>query len=257
MDKDLNGRVQSVDRAMTILEVLGQAERGQRLTDLSRATKLSLTTVHRLLTTLEQRQFVQYSSNDNLWHIGRGAFVVGSAFTREQHFIAAALPFLRRLRDRTHETANLGMVDESEIVLVNQIQSREINRSISAIGGRTPMFASGMGKAVLSSYPHDDVRAVVKRSGMRRVTAKTITTPADLHQQLGQIKLDGFSVDDEEYRVGVRCVAAPVFDGRNEVVCAISVSGTPARIPNERVSSMGLMVKEVAIELSRSMGAPI
>jgi len=257
MDKDLNGRVQSVDRAMTILEALEHAEGGQRLTDLARTTKLSLTTVHRLLTTLEQRHFVQFSSSDNLWHIGRGAFVVGSAFTREKHFIAAALPYLRRLRDRTHETANLGMADESEIVLVNQIQSREINRSISAIGGRTPMFASGMGKAVLASYPQDDVRAVVQRSGMRRVTAKTITTPKDLDDQLGRIKLDGFSVDDEEYRLGVRCVAAPVFDSRGEVVCAISVSGTPARMPTERVGTIGQMVKEVAGELSRAIGAAI
>ena len=80
MDKDLLGRVQSVDRALTLLEVLGEDDSGQRLTDLARRTGLSLTTVHRLLTTLEQRQFVQFSLRDNLWHVGRQAYAVGSAF---------------------------------------------------------------------------------------------------------------------------------------------------------------------------------
>ncbi|WP_284393674.1 IclR family transcriptional regulator [Devosia yakushimensis] len=251
----MSGRVQSVDRAMTIMEALGREGGGKRLTDLARVTQLSLTTVHRLLTTLEQRHFVQFSTKDNLWHIGRGAFAVGNAFTRDRNFVAAALPFLKTLRDKTHETANLGIVEDHEIVLVNQIQSREINRSISTIGGRTPLFASGMGKAVLSSYPEDEVRTLIRRSGMRRVTAKTITTPTDLEYQLGCIKLDGFSIDDEEYRVGVRCVAAAVYDGRDEVVCAISVSGTPARIPNDRVGTIGRMVLEAAQGLSRAMGA--
>jgi IclR family transcriptional regulator, acetate operon repressor len=254
MEKDLNGRVQSVDRAMTLLEVLGQEAGGYRLTDLARKSKLSLTTVHRLLTTLEQRHFVQFSQSDNLWHIGKGAFAVGSAFMRDRNFVVAALPYLRRLRDQTRETANLGIVEDSEIVLINQMPSREINRAISPVGGRTPMTASGMGKAVLSSYSRDAVEALLQRRAMTRITAKTITSPLTLDGQLERIKRDGFSVDDEEYRLGLRCVAAPVYDSRNEVVCAISVSGTPARLPDERVPMIGRIIAQAAAEFSRAMG---
>ena len=255
MDKDLNGRVQSVDRAMTLLEALGETERGQRLTDLARRTRLSLTTVHRLLTTLEQRHFVQFSQGDNLWHIGRQAYTTGSAFVRDRHFVAPALPFLRRLRDLTRETANLGVVDNGEIIVVNQIESREITRAVSRIGGRTPMTASGMGKAILSCYSRDDVTGVVDRCGMRRVTSHTLTTREDLDTHLGQARQDGYSIDNEEYSQNLRCVAAPVYDSQQEVVCAISVSGLPSRMTTERMPSLGRLVAQTAADLSHALGA--
>ena len=254
MDKDLNGRVQSVDRAMTLLEVLSEEDRGQRLTDLARRTGLSLTTVHRLLTTLEQRRFVQFSLGDNLWHVGRQTYMVGSAFVRDRHFVAPALPFLRRLRDLTRETANLGVVDNGEIILVNQIESREIKRAISRVGGRTPMTASGMGKAILSCYSHDEVTAVVARTGMRKVTSRTITSREDLDDDLERARDNGFSIDDEEFLPGLRCVAAPVYDNQQEVVCAISVSGLPNRMKPERMPALGRLIAQTAAELTCALG---
>lgn len=254
MEKDLNGRVQSVDRAMKLLEVLGDEARGQRLTDLAKKTGLSLTTVHRLLTTLEQRHFVQFSQADSLWHIGIGAFTIGTSFSSDHNFAAAALPILRHLRDQTRETANIGIVDNDEMVLLEQIQSREITRSIATVGGRTPMTASGMGKAVLACYPPEDIRGVVRRRGMRPNTPTTITNFSVLEDELTRFHADGYSVDNEEFRVGLRCVAAPVFDRRFEVVCAISVSGTPDRIPDDRVRGLGALVAKAAADLSRRMG---
>ncbi len=254
MDKDLLGRVQSVDRALTLLEVLGEDDSGQRLTDLARRTGLSLTTVHRLLTTLEQRQFVQFSLRDNLWHVGRQAYAVGSAFVRDRHFVAPALPLLRRLRDLTRETANLGVVDSGEIVLVNQIESREITRAISRVGGRTPMTASGMGKAILSCYSHDEVSAVIRKSGMRRATSKTITLRQDLDDELERARVNGYAIDSEEFQPGLRCVAAPVYDNQQEVVCAISLSGLPNRMKAERMPTLGRLVAQTAAELTRTLG---
>src|SRR5690606_23397375 len=103
MEKQLDGRVQSVDRAMLLMETLSNADGGLRLTDLARRTKLSLTTVHRLLTTLEQRQFVQFLPSDNLWHIGLHTFAIGNAFVRDRSFMVPAQQYLRRLRDQTKE----------------------------------------------------------------------------------------------------------------------------------------------------------
>lgn len=254
VEKDLNGRVQSVDRAMTLLEALSEDDKGQRLTDLARRTGLSLTTVHRLLTTLEQRHFVQFSLRDNLWHIGRQTYMVGSAFVRDRHFVAPALPFLRRLRDLTKETANLGVVDNGEIILVNQVESREDARAVSRVGGRTPMTASGMGKAILSCYSSDEVSAAVSRTGMRRLTSQTLTTREELDSELEQARDDGYAVDNEEYQNGLRCVAAPVFDSHQEVVCAISVSGGPNRMRPERLSALGRLVAQTANELTIALG---
>ena len=254
MSKQLDGRVQSVDRAMFIMETLSEAESGLRLTDLARQTKLSLTTVHRLLTTLEQRQFVQFLPSDNLWHIGLHTFAIGNAFVRDRSFVAPAQSYLRRLRDQTRETANLGVVDNGEIVLVDQLKSREITRSISSIGGRTPMTASGMGKSVLSTYSGGEVSSFLTRYGMRRVTSKTLTCRDALNVQLDSIRTNGYAVDDEEYRPGLRCVAAPVYDRHADVVCALSISGLPSRIPEDRLPVLGKLVASAAAEMTRSIG---
>lgn len=254
MDGDLNGRVQSVDRAMTLLEALGAEERGFRLTDLARKTGLSLTTVHRLLTTLEQRQFVQFSPADSLWHIGLGAFSVGAAFLRNRNFVAAASPFLKRLRDQTRETANLGIVDDGEILLVSQVQSREINRAISPVGGRTAMTVSGMGKAVLSCYNPHEVETIVRYGGIRRATSKSASSLEVLKEEFARARAVGYIVDDEENRAGLRCVAAAVHDRQSEVVCAISVSGLTARVTLDRIPALGRLVAQVASELTSALG---
>jgi len=250
MDADRSGRVQSVERAVKLLNALGRSAGGFRLTDLAREAGLSLTTVHRLLTTLEQSQFVQFSPQSNLWHVGAGAFAVGSAYSRNRNFVASAIPFLRRLRDQTRETVNLGIAEDDEIILVSQVPSREIDRSIAPIGGRTPMTASGMGKAVLSSYTPSDIEALIRRKGLRKATPKTLTSPAALRAEISTGSINGYFTDDEEYRSGIRCVAAPVFDNRGEVICAISVSGITSRIPAERVVSLGYSVQQAAAQIS-------
>lgn len=257
MDKQLDGRVQSVDRAMSLMETLSEADGGLRLTDVSKRTNLSLTTVHRLLTTLEQRRFVQFLPTDNLWHIGSHAFAVGNSFIRDRSFMAPAQPYLRRLRDQTKETANLGVVDNGEIVLVDQMKSREITRAISSIGGRTPMTASGMGKSVLATYSGVEVSSFLTRHSMRRVTAKTLTCRDALQLQLAKIRTEGYAVDDEEYVVGLRCVAAPVYDSHSEVVCALSISGLPSRLVGSRIPVLGKLVASAAAEMTRSLGGVV
>lgn len=254
MDKQLDGRVQSVDRAMLLMETLSESDGGLRLTDLAKRTKLSLTTVHRLLTTLEQRQFVQFLPGDNLWHIGLHTFAIGNAFVRDRSFMAPAQPYLRRLRDQTKETANLGIVDNGEIVLIDQLKSREITRAISRIGGRTPMTASGMGKSVLATYSGGEVSLFLTRYGMRRATGKTLTCRDALQIQLARIRSDGYAVDDEEYLPGLRCVAAPVYDSHSDVVCALSISGLPSRLVGSRIPALGQLVAKAAAEMTHSIG---
>lgn len=249
-----SGSVQSVERAMMILEVLGEDEEGYRLTDLAARTGLSPSTVHRLLATLESRKFVQFDQSDGMWHIGRQAFAVGSAFVRQRNFVAPSLPFLRQLRDKTRETANIGVVDDGEVVTLAQVESREIMRAISPVGGRAPIVASGMGKAILATYPAADVSALISRHGMRRVTANSITRASVLKDTLKQINEVGFALDDEEFVIGLRCVAAVVYNQQAEALCAVSISGLTSRVTRERVSELGELVAETADALTSALG---
>ncbi|MHA6690975.1 IclR family transcriptional regulator [Devosia sp. A449] len=246
--------VQSVERAMSLLEVLGEDEEGYRLTDLAHRTGLSPSTVHRLLTSLEKRKFVQFDQSDGMWHVGRMAFSVGSAFVRQRNFVAPALPFLRRLRDQTRETANLGVVDEGELVVLTQIESREIMRAITRVGGRAPMITSGMGKAILATYSPADVSAIVSSQGMRKSTANSITRASDLRTELTTIRQQGYSVDDQEFVTGLRCIAAVVYNHQGEALCAISVSGLAQRLTTDRIPAIGQLLADTAREMTLALG---
>jgi IclR family transcriptional regulator, acetate operon repressor len=249
-----DGGVQSVDRALLIIETLAEDDKGYRLTDLAIRTGLSPSTVHRLLTTLEKRRFVQFDGGESTWHIGAQSFAIGSTFVRRRHFVTQALPYLRKLRDQTRETANLAVVDDGAMVVLTRIESREIMRSVTKVGGRVPMVASGLGKALLATYSEQDVFAIIQRDGMPRLTSKSIVRAGELCKSLHDIRRQGYSVDDEEALIGLRCVSAVVYDDCSEPLAAISVSGKASRVPNDRLPVLGRLVQEVAAEMTVALG---
>ena len=211
-EADRDGGVQSVDRALSILETLAEDDEGYRLSDLAVRTGLSASTVHRLLATLESRRFVQFDRAESKWHVGVRSFTVGASFARRRNFTAQAIPYLRKLRDLTRETANLAVVDDEFIIVLTRMESREIMRSLTKVGGRVAMVTSGVGKAVLATYSDEDVGAVIRHHGMPRLTEKSIVRPSDLFRELATIRKQGFAVDDEEAEMGLRCVAAVVYN---------------------------------------------
>lgn len=246
--------VQAVGRALDLLKRLGQSDEGLRVSDLSRQSGLAVSTTHRLLTTLELHGFAQFNRATSLWHVGREAFAVGAAFGKRKNYIAPALPFLRRLRDQTKETANLGILDHDELVTVSQVESREITRAISAPGGRVPVFCSGMGKAILSTWEDSDIVGLAKRVGFRPMTPRSLRTIEAALEDIQQVRNKGFAYDDEEHVTGLRCVAAVVWSPQGEAACAISISGLAARMSDERMEQFGKIVASSAADLSRSLG---
>jgi len=249
-----DGGVQSVDRALQIIETLAGDDDGYRLSDLAVRTGLSTSTAHRLLTTLEKRRFVQFDRTCSKWHVGAKSFAVGATFTRRHNSVAQAIPYLRKLRDLTRETANLAVVDDESIIVLTRVESREIMRSLTKVGGRVAMVASGVGKAVLATYANEDVRAIIHRHGMPRLTEKSIVRAGDLFKELESVRRQGFAVDDEEACMGLRCVAAVVFNDCGEAQAAISVSGLTSRMTAERLPAIGAIVREVAAELTGAIG---
>ncbi|WP_193337416.1 IclR family transcriptional regulator [Devosia beringensis] len=245
--------VQSVERAMALLEALAEDGSGLRLTDLVQKTGLSPSTAHRLLTTLQTRQFVHFDPVNALWFVGRQTFSVGLAYGQRQSVLAPALPLLRPLRDLTRETANIGIVDDGAIVLMGQIESREIVRAIGRTGGRAPLFGSAMGKAILSTYRDEDVHALLKQAGLPRTTSAGPGGTEALLEELALVRERGYAVDEHEFSQGLRCVASPVRDRRNEAIAAVSVSGLAARLTLERLPVVGAQVVDVALRLSQSL----
>ena len=249
-----DGGVQSVDRALVIIETLAEDDEGYRLSDLAVRTGLSTSTVHRLLATLEKRRFVHFDRHESKWHVGAQSFAVGATFARRRNFVAQAMPYLRKLRDQTRETANLAVVDDGAIIVLTRMESREIMRSLTKVGGRVAMVASGVGKAVLATYSDEDVNAIIRRQGMPRLTEKSIVRPGELFKELQIIRRQGYAVDDEEARIGLRCIAAVVYNDCSEPLAAISVSGMTSRLTDDRLPVLGRIVHEVAAKLTVALG---
>ena len=249
-----DGGVQSVDRALSILTTLAEDDEGYRLSDLAVRTGLSTSTVHRLLATLESRRFVQFDRTHSKWHVGSRAVSVGATFARRRNFSAQAIPYLRKLRDLTRETANLAVVDDEFIIVLTRMESREIMRSLTKVGGRVAMVTSGVGKAVLATYSNDDVSAIIRHHGMPRLTEKSIVRPSDLFRELEKIRKHGYALDDEEACMGLRCIAAVVYNDCAEPLAAISVSGMTSRLTDDRLPEVGQIVREVAREMTIALG---
>ena len=218
------------------------------------APGLSTSTVHRLLATLESRRFVQFDRAESKWHVGARSFTVGATFARRRNFSAQAMPYLRKLRDLTRETANLAVVDDEFIIVLTRMESREIMRSLTKVGGRVAMVASGVGKAVLATYSDEDVNAIIRHHGMPRLTEKSIVRPSDLFKELETVRRQGYAIDDEEACMGLRCIAAVVYNDCSEPLAAISVSGMTTRLTDDRLRALGQTVREVATELTFALG---
>lgn len=253
MEKE-TGTVQAVERALTLMELLAEHPDGARLTLLAKRAQLAPSTTHRLLTTLERRGFAQFNVANSRWVVGRKAFAVGVAFTRWQSFIAAATPFLRRLRDFSRETANLGVLEEGEVITVAQIESREIIRAIASPGGRAPALNSGMGKAVIATWPDEAVAAFAAQHGFHPRTDRSLRKVEDLMAEIAVIRERGFAFDNEEFVSGMRCVAAVVRDPYAEPIGAISISALASRLPQSGMAAMGEAVLKAADELTSVMG---
>ncbi|HFD16732.1 MAG TPA: winged helix-turn-helix transcriptional regulator [Rhodospirillales bacterium] len=251
---DRRGQVQSLQRAIRILEVLAESAYGMSLGEMAEILGLPPSTLHRLLTTLEAARFVRFDAAEGLWQIGVQAFIVGSAFVRARDLVRTARPHMRRLMEASGETANIYVEEEGEAVCIGQVECRQMMRAIARPGGRVRMHCSGAGKALLAWRSDEELAAILRRHGLPRATEHTIDRPARLREELARIRARGFAVDDEEHAIGLRCVAAPVFDEQGYAIAALSISGPRARIDDARLAELGALVARAAEAVTAAYG---
>jgi len=249
-----DGAVQSLDRALNLLEQIARHEQGITLSDVATATALPPSTAHRLLKSLEAREFVRHDSERGLWFVGVRAFTVGSAFVRVRDIVAIARPVMRRLVDDVDESVNLAVLDGDQPVYLSQIECRQMIRAHALPGARAMAHCSGVGKALLAALPEAQTVAILRRAGLPALTAKTITRVDDYIQALADVRRNGFAVDDEEQSLGMRCVAAAIHDENGDPVAAVSLTGPSARLSSDRIAALGRRVGEAAAEITAAIG---
>jgi IclR family acetate operon transcriptional repressor len=241
-----SGGVQSVERVFELLELITAAGGEVMLSELATSTDLPLPTIHRLLRTLVAKGYVRQLANrryvlgPSLIRLGEGASKQLGALVRPQ---------LRTLVDQLGETANMAVLDSDKVLYIAQVPSKHSMRMFTEVGRRAHLHDTGVGKAILAQMKDESVRAIVARAGMPSATSASITNIDDLITDLRLIRERGYSIDDGEQEVGVRCFAMDVPNA--PTLTAISVSGPVSRVDDSFAERAVPMLREAAEALSR------
>lgn len=252
-DKTEQNTIKSLDRAMEVFEFLSEAQ-GKSLTVLASQTGQAPATVYRILVTLEGKGLVEFDPVEQVWHIGSQAFVIGARFLRRTSLVERAQPVLRKLMDDTGETANLGIERSGMVLFLGQVETNESIRAFFPPGTMTQMHASGIGKTLLAQLDQTRFDRWFADHRPGRFTEHTLVERAALSAALEDIRARGYAVDNEEKNLGMRCIAAPVFNMNRDVVAGISVSGPTSRISTDSIERLGDAVIRAAAELTEAIG---
>lgn len=247
--------VQSVDRALTIIDILQETPDGLGVTELSYRLDVSKSTVHRLLMSLLQKGFVKQDEQSERYILGLKLIKLGQSVSDNLDIRKVASPYLYQLADVLGETAHLVIMENNEVVYVDKIESTATIRMFSNIGKRAPMHCTGVGKAILAFLPTQKILQIINETGLQKFTNKTIVTSDNLVNHLSEIKKRGYSIDDEEHELGIKCAAAPIFNHNNEVIAGISVAGPTMRVDDRKLREMASEVLSKSNEISRLLGA--
>jgi IclR family transcriptional regulator, acetate operon repressor len=248
--------VQSLDRALDLLEALANANEDVGLSQLAEQTKLPLGTVHRLLGSLIERDYAAQDKGNKLYGPGPKLLEVAARAANNRRFVLARLarPFLQELTAATGETSNLLMLQGHEGVYSEQSPSPHLVRMFTEVGQRVPLYCTGGGKAILSGFTFEQLDNYLFHVRLVKYTPSTLVSAEQLMADLATARAQGFALDDEEREVGVCCVAAPIFDRNGRTVAALSISGPTTRMRRERAIELGPIVREAARACSAQLG---
>lgn len=252
-DKTDQNTVQALDRALGLLSTLA-AHPGLTLSELAETSGQAVATVYRALVTLQSHGMVESEDPAQTWHIGPGAFRIGSAFLRRTKVVERARAAMDGLMRDTGETANLGVDVGDEVLFLSQVETHQAIRAFFPPGTIAPMHVSGIGKALLAWYPEGKVQGILARKGLERFTTLTHTSETALLRDLARTRDRGFAIDDQERAEGMRCVAAPIFNAHGEPVAGLSVSGPAFRMGLSDATRLGTLVRAAADKVTEATG---
>lgn len=246
--------VQSVDRALTILELLSNYNEGLGVTEIGNKIELHKSTVHRLLNTLIYKGFVTQDIVTNKYKTSLKLYELGSKKLEGIDILEASKGHTKKLMEKINEVVHLVVRDNNDIVYIDKVEADNTIRMASTVGKRSPFYSTSVGKAMLAYMPESEVKEIWENSDIIKHTIHTIVDFNEFMKELHDIKKKGYAIDDEENELGVRCIGAPVFNRKGEVEGSISISGPAIRVTKDKVEEFAVEVKKCAYMISKELG---
>jgi len=248
------GVIQSLDRGLLLLEIISQADEPMGLPELAEMLEVDRSTIHRLLGTLLQRNYVMQDPVSKRYTVGYKIVELSRRAIDGYSLRSAAKPFLKKLTRITSESSNLCVVAGDHAVCIDYEASPSPLAVSNDIGIEFMYQVTAGGKVLLAYMPEPKQESLIEQIEFKEFTPRSITTREQLVENLKQIREDGYAVDDEEHYIGVRCIAAPIRDYTSKVVATISISGPSTRITLDKSEEIAQTVIDVANEISRALG---
>ncbi|ACZ01048.1 IclR family transcriptional regulator [Streptobacillus moniliformis] len=245
--------VQSIDRAMQLLEILSQGT-NFALSDLCKKSKLNKTTAFRILHSLKENGYVKQNKK-GLYSLTFKMFRVGNRIIQNIDFTQPAKSYITKLAFETNQTIHLVIRDGSQILYIDKFspENSSNNMEWSKIGRRAPMHCTSAGKAILAYCSEEDINNIWNQTEKIKYTARTIVNLDVLMDNLKLVKKNGYSVEYEEYELGLYCIGCPIFNSKSEVCGALSIS-IPLSEKEQTKTFFVEKIKDCSVKISKKLG---
>ena len=245
--------IQSLERGLKILDILGQTGKPMLLGEIAAHFPIDRSSVFRLVSTLVKCGYVVQDPSTKKYAIGFRVLALSGAVSSQARLDDLARPVMARIVAQTGQNTHLAILDGADVVFVAVDQPRSSVTLNITVGTREPAWVTALGKALMAFMPAAERRDLLSGIVFQKYTPKSVTTAAELEENLDSVRQDRLAVDDEEYRTGIVCFSAPVFDHLGQAGYAIGISGLRDAIEPHREKYMAI-VREAGLELSGQFG---
>jgi len=247
-------RIQSLDRGLRILEYITDKTEPVRLQELAELLGIEKVSIHRLVNTLADRDYVKQDPVTLGYVAGHKITALTSKQILHQKLLVAARKHFAKLAHQTHETSHIAIRGSGCVVFVDYELGDHLVGVNTKWGDTGPLHCTGVGKALLAGLDEKELREALGCSNLKKYTPNTITKFEDLKKECGVILEKGVAYDHGEYDPDVSCIACPIFGFNHNIVAAIGISAPKRRIDKEQIKKLTPIVRECAIELSKELG---
>ncbi|MGB9082362.1 MAG: IclR family transcriptional regulator [Desulfuromonadaceae bacterium] len=227
--------IQTVSRALDLLEQFQEGDAELGLTDLGTRLNLQKNNVFRLVATLKAKNYIELNNSTGKYRLGIMTRALGQVATRQIDFVTHARSFLNELKQQCNETCYFSVVRDGYTHYLDGVESDLPVRVAHRVGSSRPLYCTAAGRVQLAFMEPQKQMDLLSVSEMKGYTDSTITDPDTLHIELGRVAQQGFAVDDQEHDAGVMEIAAPVFDSNGAIIGALSIVGPEMRLSGTRL----------------------
>ncbi|MGY4797226.1 IclR family transcriptional regulator [Lysinibacillus fusiformis] len=250
--------VQSIDRALQIIDILSGHSEGLNMMAITKTIHLPKSTTHRLLQSLISNGYVEQDEKTGKYSLSTKILQISTKVLKKYDFVKISKPYMEKISNFTGETVHLCVRNHDEAIYIDKVEGRHTIRMYSQIGKRVKLYCTAVGKILLSELPDKEIEDLYRGKLFNPYTENTIKTIDQLLDRIQDSRRRSFAFDNEEHEKGILCVAAPIFNHENKIIAALSLSGPIERMSKgiDQNNFINILLKTCA-DISKSLGCTL